>query len=379
MEEYADQEIRELRALVELLQVDGQRREAVVDSLQAETARLASLVESRVEMEAEQKAAASRSLVALQSQAEGEVQPGEQRTSRRNMFKVGAGAAVAVAAVAAPGLAQTAAAADGGNMIIGSSNTSNGGQTVLNMGGAGRIVGQNIFTVTDKSSSSSRPAAIGAYAEGDRVTNGLYAFTDSRDDNSTSTGHAVIATANSGSRSHILLNGSRPDPRTETISHSRGEMRHGAGTLWFCTRSGTPGTWKKLTGPDAAGALHVISPRRAYDSRFIDGAVSAGGSQLVSVADGINVDSGVSTGPLVPQGAISVFFNLTVVNTVGRGFLAAAPGSAATFAASSINWPTTGQVLANGTMSTLDDLRQLRVFAGGGSTDFLVDVTGYTL
>lgn len=375
MEKCADQEIRELRALVESLQADGQRREAVVDALQSETARLASAVENDAEMEP----GTTRGLSAVEPRAEGDAELGQPHTSRRTMFKVGAGAAVAAAAVAAPGLARTAAAADGGNFIIGVSNTSNGASTRLNMGGAGALVNENILTVTDQASSSSFPSAVGAYAQGDRVTNGLYAFTDSRNDGSTSTGHAVVATANFGSRSHILLNGSRPDPRGETISHSRGELRTGSGDLWFCTTSGTPGTWRKLAGPNAAGALHVVAPRRAYDSRFLDGIVSAGGSRLVSVAEGIDVETGLSTGALVPAGATSVFMNLTVVNTVRRGFLSAAPGSAVTATASSINWSASGQVLANGTMSTLDDERQLRVFAGGGDTDFIVDVTGYTL
>ena len=48
--------------------------------------------------------------------------------------------------------------------------------------------------------------------------------------------------------------------------------------------------------------------------------------------------------------------------------------------ASTINWSAPGQVLANGVTLTLNTDRQLTIVAGGGgSTEFIVDISGYYL
>ena len=340
---------------------------ALVHELQAETKRLAMLVDEAPVKEE------------VLTPPDGQLLAGiaEQPTSRRRMFK--AGAAVAAVAASTPLLAKEAAAADGGNFVIGSDNTSGGAHTRLRMTGTGLLVNQNVLTVTDDSTTSGFPSAVGAYAQGDRVTNGLYAFADSRDNSDANTGHAIVIAARSGARSHIRLVASGAQPQLDNYSHSQGEIRQQSGNLWFCTSSGTPGTWRKLAGPASSGAIHAISPRRAYDSRFGDGPLSGGENRVISVANAIDVASGASTGTLVPADATAVMFNLTIVGTSQNGFLAVAPGDAATFEASTINWRGSGQVFANGSMSTVDSSRQLRVFAGGGSTGFIIDITGYML
>jgi hypothetical protein len=40
-----------------------------------------------------------------------------------------------------------------------------------------------------------------------------------------------------------------------------------AGALWYCVTSGTPGTWRQLSGATTAGAFHPVTPGRVYDSR----------------------------------------------------------------------------------------------------------------
>ena len=112
----------------------------------------------------------------------GDLSNGMSRRTWLTGGAVAAGAAV-VGATVAP---RSVAAADAGNMIIGGDNVSEGGNTRLNGTGTAPYVGQNVLTVSDQNSSSSFPSAIGAYGEGDRVRNGLYAFTvtalDSRGD-----------------------------------------------------------------------------------------------------------------------------------------------------------------------------------------------------
>ena len=103
---------------------------------------------------------------------------------------------------------------------------------------------------------------------------------------------------------------------------------------------------------------------------------------LVSVADGHDPDGVVTSANVVPAGATAVAYNLTVTQTAGAGFLSVTPGSPTAPSSppttSSINWSGDGANLANGLAVKLDASRQIRVrCGGGGSTDFVIDVTGY--
>lgn len=127
-----------------------------------------------------------------------------------------------------------------------------------------------------------------------------------------------------------------------------------------------------------------ITPTRVYDSRWSSaggpvGVLHSGTSRTISVADARN-GSGVTQADLVPVGAKAITMNLTVTGTTGGGFLAVTPGGSPGFTASTINWSASGQTLANGGDARLDSSRHLKVFCGGGgSSQFLVDVTGYYL
>jgi hypothetical protein len=173
-------------------------------------------------------------------------------------------------------------------------------------------------------------------------------------------------------------------PSARVDSHVIGELENVDGDLWWCVVAGTPGTWRKLGGPSAAGAFHALSPGRVYDSRSAaptPGTISGGQNRTVSVADKRNTTTGaVVTANFVPAGATAVTANITVVSASGAGFLTVNPGGVITVDSSTINWSTAGQVLANGVTLTLNTTRQLSVVAGGGgSTDFIIDISGYYL
>ena len=123
------------------------------------------------------------------------------------------------------------------------------------------------------------------------------------------------------------------------------------------------------------GATFVpLDPVRAYDSRNDfgtgeKGPLAAGSSRIVDV--------GASAG--VPQDAVAVAYNLTVVGMEGAGYLTVAPGDTETLPlASTINYSGSGQMWANGYITGVDEGR-LEVFAQGSSTQFIVDVVGYYL
>jgi len=183
---------------------------------------------------------------------------------------------------------------------------------------------------------------------------------------------------------HIEPNGDPPP--LAGIARSIGSIKLDRScVLWLCVASGTPGVWQQIGGLGAAGAYHAVTPSRVYDSRQstypLNGVLSSSQNRTISVANSYN-DSGVLvTSNFVPAGATAVFANVTVVDTVGAGYLAVNPGGTTAVSASTINWSAAGQILANGVALTLNGSRQLTVVAGpaAGSTNFIIDITGYWL
>lgn len=57
-------------------------------------------------------------------------------------------------------------------------------------------------------------------------------------------------------------------PASINRAHNQGALIvDNAGSLWYCVTSGTPGTWRQLSGATTAGAHHPVTPGRIYDSR----------------------------------------------------------------------------------------------------------------
>ncbi len=120
--------------------------------------------------------------------------------------------------------------------------------------------------------------------------------------------------------------------------------------------------------PDQASWLVMSDPpTRAYDSRVAGagGPLAGGQSRAVDLSDA------------VPAGATAVAYTLTEVGTVGTGHLTVGLPGQPKPATSTINWFQSNQTAANSTVAALDDSRAIQVFAGGGSTNFIVDVLGY--
>ena len=67
--------------------------------------------------------------------------------------------------------------------------------------------------------------------------------------------------------------------------------------------------------------------------------------------------------------------NVTVVNTVGAGFLSLYSATVATPpGTSSVNWSADGQILANMTLIATDNGSIKVTAGGGGSTDVVIDI-----
>lgn len=309
-----------------------------------------------------------------------EVEP--ERMGRRRMLQT---AAAAAAGVAAGGLAfaKPAAAADGDNIVIGNATQTANSPTALVRGSTYSTPESfGIFHVTDDPSQEGPNAiasCISAIASGN---NG-----------------STIAFFGAGSDIGAKLDGPVPlkigdsteSPAPTAASGTAGQFKFVGGDLWYCTRTkpiiGTgDAVWRKLAAVSTAGSLHPIAPARVYDSRLPmdpmpNGVLSSGANRTISVANSRDINNGtVDTNNIVPAAATAVTFNITAIPSAGTGFLSVTPGSASTFAATTLNFSASNAgAVANASVSPLDANRQLKVFCGGttASSHFTIDITGY--
>ena len=306
----------------------------------------------------------------------------DEPVNRRNMLR-GIGAAAAGAAVGGLAFARPAAASDGNNLVIGNDSQTAQTPTWLIPSSSwsydtGRVAGA--FTVTNDSSLNNINAGlscISAYADSTKTGGfniGLWGASKSGIGAKLDGPVPLKLTDNSGSGAPTQNSG------------SEGQFKVNSGDLWFCVDGSGSTRWRKITGAGVSGGFHAVTPGRVYDSRPAQGGagpLSTGFNRTISVANRINPSGGaVVENNFVPANARAVTFNLTVVNTVGsNGYLAVNPGGNSAVNASSINWYGANQIIANGTLSSLNTSRQLTVVAGGTSTsaNFIIDITGYYL
>jgi len=348
----------------------------------------------------------------------------EVTSTRRRLLTKGA-AAAAVATVAGLAMSKETLAANGDNIKVG--NTTTGDATTTVNGGTtfrvvnGKSTGVNsiqasIYGTTNVTSdagvigeNTSTTSGIGVYGFNSvSSVNGYGVLGSNRGDNGIgvfgvhsteggSTGVGVWAQTNKGNglvargtmydvvasgNGKVLFGApSFTNPPTPGASTAGTTGRDADGNLWYSPASGV---YRKLSGPTTAGQFHAISPVRVYDSRSAlptPGKLVVGTPRVVSVKDGRDQTTGaVTAADVVPAGATAVFFNLTISATEGSGYLSVVPGDAAAESGSSINWTSAGLDIANGLVGKVDASRQFKVFAGGGgTTHFIIDITGYYL
>jgi len=193
----------------------------------------------------------------------------------------------------------------------------------------------------------------------------------------------VGAIMRGGSANARLPRMGRPRP----TGGSGGELVHDSfGQLWFNVQQPDALTpdWRLLASPKSAGGFTAISPTRVYDSRRGTapiGVLTPGQSRTIDARQPRDVTTGLEL-PVAPLFSLAqaVAITVTVVSTTGNGWLTVNVGGDTAIKGSSVNWSSTGQVLANSTTSPVNYLGQLTVVCGGSasaSTHFLVDVIGY--
>jgi hypothetical protein len=176
-------------------------------------------------------------------------------------------------------------------------------------------------------------------------------------------------------------------PATSTINFPLGDNRANNITSPLSNAGGVSLTYKAGAGKqthfilDVTGyflnnnngaTYNVLTPVRVLDSRFgigLSNKFAANTPRTFQV-----------TGGSIPAGAIAVTGNLTVTNQTRAGFVSLTPAPTANPTTSTINFPT-GDTRANGLTVPLSTAGKLSAVykASGGTTDLILDVTGYYL
>ncbi|BCB78138.1 hypothetical protein GCM10022251_32490 [Phytohabitans flavus] len=121
----------------------------------------------------------------------------------------------------------------------------------------------------------------------------------------------------------------------------------------------------------AVGTYTALAPSRILDTRSGNGAPKGVVGRNATVRLQVNGRGGVPA-----SGVSAVVLNLTVVSTLGGGFLTAYPGGAARPTASSINFGT-GATRANTVTVAVGASGIVDIFQSSAGTHILADVSGY--
>jgi hypothetical protein len=142
--------------------------------------------------------------------------------------------------------------------------------------------------------------------------------------------------------------------------------------------------WTVDAATTEPGDVYVaIDPTRAYDGRIDSyaesGRLTPGTSKAISIKDGHDLTGKLVAQNVVPVGATSVTYNLTVAGPTGPNFVAVTPGDASSFLSSAINFSSSS--IANAATVKIDSNRQIKIWGGTntGSMFVIIDITGYYL
>ena len=276
-----------------------------------------------------------------------------------------------VGGIAAAAGARPAAAATGGNLILGQTNSALD-QTILDARNSGEgalwVRNSGSLGVGIRSEVGSSQAVLG-YSTTSSTSSATAGFDNGAD------GLALLASSD-GPQMRLMTD-TDTNPYTDPEFSSEGMVRASRnGELWFCVNYGTPGTWRKLSGRTTAGSLHVLpTPVRIYDSR--PGTTPSQGPKTpVSGNVARTLDLKVNSSG-VPAGATAALLTVLLVNAAsGNGNLTVWAGGVAQPQANTIVWGGSAGRFTTSTTSALDAQARIQVSASA-STDVVIDVVGY--
>ena len=362
-----------------------------MDEHQPLLARIAAMEAELAELKARVEAEDREAPTAGQRPAPAPVTAGEPAddeapdgASRRALL--GGAAAGAAGVLAGIFLGSEPAAATVGAMQYGASNDAGGANTELKTSSA-----TPVLTVTQRTTGAGvyATSAQGSAVEG-RATSGAgvwgYGSTGTGVRAVTTLGRALLATAGDGvgieSQSdqvqlRLSPSAGRGAPTSDSFAHKVGDLvRDDAGDLWYCTVAGTPGTWRKVSGPSASGAVHLLAaPVRIFDSR--PGTLPSVGNKTAFDGGEVRTLDCRVNGSGVPSGAVGVILTCMVVNAVaGSGNFTVWASSKPKPAANTMVWGGTSGRASTLALSAVGTSATINV-SSSIACDIVVDVVGY--
>jgi hypothetical protein len=129
----------------------------------------------------------------------------------------------------------------------------------------------------------------------------------------------------------------------------------------------------------STGLYEALSPARICDTRPTPQSGITDACTTNTLGAGANPETitvQVAGNAGVPTGAAAVVANVTVTNTTAQSYLTVYPAGATQPLASDLNW-TAGVTVPNLVIAKLGATGTLNVFNAAGSTDVIIDVTGW--
>lgn len=315
---------------------------------------------------------------------------------RRALLGLAGAAAAGVAGTVAT--ASPVAAAAGDNIRAGYATESDL-PTQLRVTGAGRVYGLGVVDNSPVNVGSTTSALYG-HASGNAFGTGLHVQSIG------AASGAVITSASSGltartsnnvlpaiiaentgtgagiqvrsNRNHFELQTSTAQaPPQRSNASARGTIAMtSAGELWFCVTSGTPGVWRRLSGPTTAGSFHVLpTPVRVYDSR--PGTTPNVGNKSALPADGIRTLDLKANSSGVPAGATAALVTVLLVNAAtGAGNFTVWRGSTPKPQANTLVWGGNAGRFTTSAVTAVDANAFVQIHASR-QTHVVIDVVGY--
>jgi hypothetical protein len=360
-DEVADlrQQVRDQQAVINKLEAIAQRQEAAARRQEQRLARVEALVPASGRGQDRHLTAAPVADGPVPDQDEGGQTGLDGTTDRRHLLgKAAAATAGAVVGGTALALGQASPAAagpstwDGNPAVTGIANPTSGtgvrGETSNGYG----VYGQ----------------AVNGYGVLGFSTGGYGVVGQS------STGTAVRAIVDPAG-TQLGLYGAPDPPPTSTISRAAGAIVKDVNNdLWLCVVPGTPGTWRRVSGANTAGALTLLaSPVRVYDSRPPYPPTTGPKTPLVPNGPRTIDLTGNASG--VPVGATAALVSLVAEGPVAAGNMAIYKDGITYPNTSNINFGA-GQTVAVTTLTALSTTAKCAVRANV-ACNVIIDVLGY--
>lgn len=310
-------------------------------------------------------------------------------TSRRSMLRLAVPAAAGVAALAATGAgeilhAPAAHAANGDPINIGQVNTGTG-LTQLNNSGS---TGGGMFWMIDEAPANTQSYALVANSQhnagfygiaGDgllniptlnKATNGVYGLAthSNNDDGQNNTGYGVVAHANNANAPLLLISNRTGVPNNSsangsvTVDGNNGSMYNVRFSAWYPLAS-----------------VNLLShPIRVINTRGGGAPITNGGHPLTAGATLAAQITGTAVGGIsVPAHATAIIANMVAVPT-SNGDLTIWADGVAKPTSSNLNY-SGGVNIANFVICALSSAGKVDIYSNAGTTDVILDITGFII